>query len=83
VAQNGTPSVHSDTSKHIQGRLVALSIIIATILGILSDLIAAYIQDHFNILNSQARFGIVLAVFISSLSIGVWLAIKQIREPSE
>ncbi|RLF49734.1 MAG: hypothetical protein DRN19_05530 [Thermoplasmata archaeon] len=60
---------------------MAISTVVAVILGIASNIVAAYLQDQFNLLNDQGRFVVVVAVFTVTLAIGTWLAVKQGQGP--
>ena len=78
-----TTSIDSSDSsiRRFRARLMAISTVVAVILGIASNIVAAYLQDQFNLLNDQGRFVVVVAVFTVTLAIGTWLAVKQGQGP--
>jgi len=59
---------------HISPGLIAIGIIVSTILGLASNIVAAYLQQRYQLISDPVRFAIVLAVFLSSLAVSIGLA---------
>lgn len=51
--------------------------ITSAILAITTNVIAAYLQETFGILNDITRFAAVVVVFLVSLGITIWLGIRH------
>jgi hypothetical protein len=61
---------------------IAFSVVVAAISGIAANIIATKLQEQFDLLSNPGRFAIVVVVFVITLAIGVWLAVKQGHKPS-
>jgi HEAT repeat protein len=59
--------------------LVALSVLVAAISGIASNILAAYLQVQYELITDPARIAIVVAVFVLTLAGSIWLALRLNR----
>lgn len=59
--------------------LVALGVIAAAVSGLASNLIAAFPQERLGLANDAWRIAIVGAVFLLTLAVGIWLALRQYK----
>jgi hypothetical protein len=60
--------------------LIVLSIIFSTFLGLLSNIVAEYLQQQYDLLINKSRFLIVAIVFTLSLLVSIYFAIKQSQD---
>jgi uncharacterized membrane protein YcjF (UPF0283 family) len=69
------PDVKKQNRSLIQ--MIALGVLFSAILGLASDLLAAYLFQRFDLVNDPLRIIIVASVFIIVLTSSIWLSIKQ------
>ncbi len=60
---------------------ILLDFLLATLVAILGNIVAAYYQEQLR-LTDPARFGFLLALFIISLSLLLWVTLKRIGRDS-
>jgi len=56
---------------------IVLSILIAALSGLASNIVAAYLQDRYRLISNVGRFGLVVAVFVLTLVASIWLALRR------
>ena len=56
---------------------VVLSILIATLSGLTSNIVAAYLQERYRLISDAGRFGLVVAVFVLTLVASIGLALRR------
>lgn len=57
--------------------LIAFGVVAAAISGLASNIIAAFLQDQLGLVNDAWRISIVVAVFVLTLAVAIWLALRQ------
>ena len=62
---------------------IALGILIATLSGMASNIVAAYLQDSYHLITDAWRFGIVMAVFVLTVVASIWLTLRQEKKRAE
>ena len=62
--------------------LIALSFLVAAISGIASNILAAYLQEQYQLITDPARIAIVVAVFLVTLACSIWIALASRKESS-
>lgn len=55
---------------------IALSVLVSAVLGLASNVVAAYLQERYNLITDSLRFSVVLAVFVVSLVVGTMMALR-------
>lgn len=60
--------------------IIACSVLVAAILSLVSNVVAAYLQERYQLISEPARFAIVLAVFLASLAASIGLALRTGKE---
>lgn len=60
--------------------IVAVGVLVAATLGLASNIVAAYLQERYQLISDPVRFAIVLGVFLASLVAGVSLALRAGKE---
>lgn len=60
--------------------LIVIGAIAAVVLGVASNIVAAYLQERYNLITDQGRIWIVVIVFVVALVIGILVALKQGQE---
>jgi hypothetical protein len=63
--------------------LIVLSVLIATISGLTSNIIASYIQEQYQIFTNNWRLVTVAVVFVFSLAASIWLALRREKRTIE
>lgn len=70
---------NKDSAKHSVYLKVVLGIVVSTFLGIVANIVANYLQERFNLIETPGRVLIVLIVFIISLVFNIILGIKSMK----
>ena len=78
IGEKSKPSENGGHRKPVL--LVVVGLLLATILGILSNIIAAYIQEKHGLINDSGRFAVVFAIFILFLTASIVIVIRDIRQ---
>ena len=55
---------------------ITLSVLVSAVLGLASNVVAAYLQERYNLITDSLRFSVVLAVFVVSLVVGTMMALR-------
>lgn len=59
--------------------LIVLGVIAAAVSGLASNIIATFLQDRLGLITDTWRISIVVAVFLLTLAVAIWLAFRQQR----
>lgn len=80
INEKSEPSVNWGRRKSVLLGVVGL--VLATVLGILSNIVATYIQENFGLINDSGRFAVVFSIFIIILAASIVIVIQNIRHQS-
>jgi phosphotransferase system glucose/maltose/N-acetylglucosamine-specific IIC component len=58
---------------------VIAGLIIATVLSILSNIVATYFQEKYSLITDSSRFVIVLVIFLFVLIINIFIVLREIQ----
>ncbi len=76
---NAQDKTNKDSARHSVYFKVALGIVVSTFLGIVANIVANYLQERFNLIETPGRVLIVLIVFIISLVFNIIFGIKSMK----
>jgi HEAT repeat protein len=73
----------SAESRSSPARFIILGTLVAALSGLASNILAAYLQERYRLITDTGRLGLVVTVFVLTLGISIWLALRQEKRTIE
>jgi len=62
---------------------VVLSVLVSATLGLVSNIVAAYLQERYHLISNPVRLVVVVVIFLVSLAVSIGLSWRGLRQTGE